>query len=381
MGLKTLKDFLNEAAVGVQKDMTFGHYLFTSRPQRLDLISNNLLGIAVRVGSKAFVIGDVSNNGFSYAQEIPRQPGLSEARLHKKIDEMAAKTHNRVFPFTLYFEGDARTPELVTHGKLVNHQLFMLLANQEIERECGFVLYKKGIKRGDDPNRFYDKMETLLKRSARLTQRKQNDQASQVATNIAFLNLIGEIGAPPEFYLQLLESYKNRPIYVKYGVYMADETEALRLYSYALHKDAERLVNERDAKAKRILAKQSYFDQLNKQFDTREFLETVWKKGIEYYKLNYIPFPHPTNKEESEEFVKKMKEYTGHLELLADSDYRDNSEPNSFEIFLAESYYWHLIDKDAKYLNKALILSEVQGIMSSCFMEKMAEIGWEDKPR
>lgn len=379
MALQTLKDFLKEYQPPGQYDrLSFGYY-FQDRPERFDLISNNMLGISVKIGQKNHTIGDVSQQGFSYVQEVPRMPNSTERRIRRRIQEVAQSNVDKSFPMTLFFLGDKERPTLDVWGKIVNFTVFKLLGHQEVEREIGYVLYKKGIKRGADPKRYYDKMEAMLKRAFKEGHRRKWDRVANVAMNVAFHNLIGEIGAPPEFYERLNDDYRNRPMWVKYGVYLEDPDEALQLYSYARFRDAGRLLAEKQARKDRIKLKQEYFDKVGKEYDTRTFLEYVWKAGLKYYNLSrHIPFPHPTNKADSEAFTEKLMDYNGFLEKIADNDYRDTSEPNEFEIFLAEGFYWNLIDKDKKYLDKSLIVSEIQGIMASCFGELLAQAGWSE---
>ncbi|MDT8446327.1 MAG: hypothetical protein RRB13_05470 [bacterium] len=380
MALQTLKDFLKEySPPGQLERLSFGHYFYKDRVERLDLISNNMLGISVQVGQKNYTVGDVSQAGFSYVQEVPRMPNMTDRRIRRRIQEVADSNIGKSFPISLFFLGDKNHPKLDVWGKIVNYQLFKMLGHQEVEREIGYVLYKKGVKAGSDPHRYYDKMDAMLKRAFKEGHRRKWDRFSNVAMNMAFLNLIGEIGAPPEFYERLIDDYKNRPLWMKYGVFLEDPTEALRLYSFACYRDADRLIAEQEKRKQRIRDKQDFFDQVGKKYDTRAFLELVWKRGLKYYNLSgHIPFPHPTNKEDSENFTSKLMDYNGFLEKIADKDYRNSSAPNEFEIFLAEGLYWHLIDKDKKYLDKSLIVSEVQGIMASCFGELMSEAGWQE---
>ncbi|OGG99453.1 MAG: hypothetical protein A2600_01710 [Candidatus Lambdaproteobacteria bacterium RIFOXYD1_FULL_56_27] len=376
----SLKDFLKDyRPKGHLDKLSFGHYFYQERLHRLDLISNEMLGVSVRVGQKNYMLGDVSEKGFSYAQEVPKIHNMTQAKIRRKINEVAEKNQGRIFPFSLFFLGDSITPALDTKGRVVNHQLFVGLSHQEIEREIGSVLYKKGVKRGQDPNQHYDKMEAMLRRAFKIGHRRKWDRVSLVAMNVAFLNLIGEIGAPPEQFERLIDDYPGRILFVKYGVSLEDETDALQLFSFAKYRDANFLIREREKRAERILAKQAFFTLLNQQYDARAFLEKVWNKALSYYELTQrIPFPHPTNREDSEHFTAQLKAASGQIERVADNDYRGDPEPNEFELFLSEALYWNLIDKDKKYLDRSLIVAELQGIMASCFMEAMAEVGWKE---
>jgi len=380
MTLTSLKDFLKSNKPLQQFErLSFDHYFFQGRPERLDLISNQMLGISAKLGPKHYMVGDVSRQGFSYAQEVPRMVNMTPRRIRARIREVAEKNKGRTFSFILFFIGDNTHPELLTHGKIVNHQVFIGLSHQEIEREIGFVLYKKGVKRGQDPNQYYEKMEAMLKRAFKVGYQRKWDRVSMVAMNVAFLNLIGEIGAPPEFYERLIDEYPGRTLFVKYGVQIEDPVEALKLFSFAKYRDATFLSREAEKRQARIRAKQDYFEKISKQYTTRSFLHHIWSRALKYYELSqHIPFPHPTNKEDSEQFSNQLEAFNGQLHKISDNDYREDPGPNEFELFLSEALYWHLIDKDKKYLDKTLILLEVQGIMASCFMEAMAQAGWKD---
>jgi len=380
MTLTSLKDFLKAYKSPQQFErLSFNHYFYEGRPERLDLISNQMLGISAKLGPKHYMVGDVSREGFSYAQEVPKMVNMTPRRIRNRIREVAQKNEGRTYNFVLFFIGDTVHPELLTHGRIANHQVFVGLSHQEIEREIGSVLYKKGVKRGQDPNQYYEKMESMLRRAYKVGQQRKWDRVSMVAMNVAFLNLIGEIGAPPELYERLIDDYPGRTLFVKYGVQIEDAVEALKLFSFAKYRDASFLSREEEKRAARIRAKQDYFAAIGAKYTTRAFLELVWKSALKYYELSlHIPFPHPTSKDESEQFSNSLEAFNGQLQRIADNDYRSEPGPNEFELFLSEALYWHLIDKDKKYLDRSLIVLEVQGIMASCFGEAMAKAGWTD---
>jgi hypothetical protein len=70
------------------------HPKFKGRADRLDLITNKMVGFKTAIGGKNYTVCDISESGFSYAEKVPVKKNLSYKQVKVKVDQIAISNYS-----------------------------------------------------------------------------------------------------------------------------------------------------------------------------------------------------------------------------------------------------------------------------------------------
>ncbi|MBU2511811.1 hypothetical protein KJ966_10745 [bacterium] len=349
--------------------ISLGHPKFKARADRLDLITNNMIGMKVAIDNRNFALCDISETGFSYAEKVPVNKNLSFKQVKQKVDQVASSNYGKTLRYVCFFEGEPERGGVTTTGTIKNHHIFLILSADEIRQTVTSYLQSKSIRRSHDPQGFFSKLDLLLSASQSTNNSRHNITTLGVVMNTTFQNLILEIGAPSDIFDKLYQGYINKAVYVKYGVAIANKKEALNLVQFAIIKNSETLKREQKRKENKYGKKLALIERINQKHSYKDFIFTTWKKCLEHFRLDLnLDLPKIDNEKVAIKLKEEMIRYDGHLELLADPDFMEGSSIG-LENFLCNGLYWHLIEMDKKYFDRDVIKKDIRKVISLTYEE------------
>ncbi len=86
--------------------LALSHPQYKGRADRLDLITNSMLGMKTAINGKNFTVCDISDTGFSYAERVPINKNLSYKQVKVKVDQIASSNYGKSVKCICFFEGD-----------------------------------------------------------------------------------------------------------------------------------------------------------------------------------------------------------------------------------------------------------------------------------
>ncbi len=272
---------------------SYTHPQFDDRPGRLDLMSNRLNKVQLKVNGASSNLCDVSSTGFSYAKRLSKVPGdyyhikkvvaNSEKRLvgqkvdasFQSVEEKAVKVVN--------ISGTVRNVRLV-YGLLLN----------EAELEFKKFLYRKTITRNNDKFDSYQKLEYLMDLVNEEIQNGSWSDELAVSVNTAILNMMLEIGATEESVDKIYENYNARPRFIRFGVKIDTKEQAQQLesltrsisavYKHKIEKERQALKDAIEAKRAESVPPQIPIDF---DFSFQKFLLKSWYGCLARFGLDY----------------------------------------------------------------------------------------------
>lgn len=330
-------------------NLSCSHPQFNERQNRLDLISNNMMGVNVTVGGTSCHLCDVSKSGFSYAKPISFKRKLNYEQLKTIVDQSVTKSHGKQIEslFGMKQKTDSKTFEITS--TIRNHRLFLGLNKEEVERELNSFLYKKTIRRNNDANRTYDKIDHLFKMVQKSTEATHWNESLTVSLNTTLLNFMKEAGATSLDIDELYQKYTEKNTFVRFGTSVDDPDQAQKLFDFLLGPDNN--VKE--------LSKIEIIKNINKKYSFKRFLFKVFRHSLFQLKMDInLEFPKSSNKNLAEHLKKEAAVFNGHLELLGDNKFKSRNS-QATELILVESLLKLLDKKQQKTIDKIYLLELV----------------------
>lgn len=359
--------------------LSLKHPKFTERSDRLDLLTHDLLGITTSIGEKTYALCDISQTGFSYAQEIPANPMMSVTQLMDKVDQFARSNYDKILPFHFFFRHKSESGKISIEGRVRSHRLFFGLTLNEVEVVLNNYLFQKGIKRKFDPQNFYGKMDLLLHAAKRFGRRHDWDTHSIIAMNVTFINFLEEMGAGEKSLQSIMSAYSQRPLFLKFGLSIDDSEQAEEFFLFAKHKNVKAKENLKKQAGRNKEAKLPYVALINKKVSPKKILMACWQEGLRHFSLpSRLPDPKPKDKEDLAKLQSAFKDHQGMMERLFDLDFRPK-ESNACQDFLVENFYWPLIERDKKWFNRTKVAEEVRLIMDETYQKLLKKAGYKPK--
>ncbi len=358
-----------EYEVDGKNRIALGHPGFKARADRLDLITNKMVGIKAAIDNKNFTVCDISETGFSYAEKVPIKKNLSFKQVKQKVDQIASSNYDKTLKCICFFEGEPERGGVKTSGTIKNHRVFLVLSADEIKQTVTSYLQSKSIRRSHDPLGYFTKLDLLLSASESSTSKKYNSATIGVVMNTTFQNLILEIGAPSDIFDELYQGYINKAVYVKYGVAVTDKKAAENLIKFAIIKNSEFLKRDQKRKDKKYSKKLALIELINQKHSYKDFVFATWKNCLKHFLLDLnFDLPKIDNEKVALKLKEEMATYDGHLELLADTDFMEGS-PVGLESFLCNGLYWYLIELDKKYFDREVIKKDIRKVITLTYEE------------
>ena len=355
-----------------KNSLSLAHPRFKARADRLDLITNSMVGIKATIGGKNFTVCDLSETGFSYAEKVPVKRNLSFKQVKIKVDQIAGSNHGKALKCLCFYEGQSERGGVETKGTIKNHVLFLVLTADEIKRTVTSYLQSKAIRRSHDPQGFFHKLDLILEHSNKMKREGCSESTLGIVMNTTFQNLILEIGAPVEVFDKLYQGFINRPVYVKYGVSVSEKKDAMNLLKFAKVKNAAFLHTgnaESNPAAKQRL---ELIKTLNQKYGFKDFVLVLWKNCLKHYDLNPDLLLPKIEKEKVAVILKEEKSrFDGALEKLADPEFIEG-DSKGLEQFICDGLYWYLIEKDKKYFDREVIKKDIRIILTKSYADCLA---------
>ncbi|MDX2470618.1 MAG: hypothetical protein QNL04_08585 [SAR324 cluster bacterium] len=207
------------------------HPDFVDRGDRYCLIATDLSGLKAKVGSKIYSLCDISSNGFSYAQHVPRKPGTPIRSEIERIEEAAMRMHDQYVNVSFSYTGKVNAP-LTIKAKVCNHLIFFGLPIKDAEKEIYGFLFDRGIRKDDDLLR-YAKGKAIIDLALKLQYKGQWGTSALLAMNMSLINFFNELGAQPHHFNNLWQAYEHRHLFLKYGLSIVDHEDAVKLANFA----------------------------------------------------------------------------------------------------------------------------------------------------
>lgn len=347
--------------------IALSHPKYRGRADRLDLITNRMVGIKAAVGDKNFTICDLSETGFSYAERVPVKKNLSYKQVKLKVDQIAVSNYGKNLKCVCFFEGEQAKGGVETNGTIRNHTLFLILTSDEIKRAVTSYLQSKAIRRSHDPQGYFGKLDTIMSKTESMRKEGYNENTLGIVLNATFQNLILEIGAPAEIFDKLYQGFIDKPVYVKYGVAVAARKEAFKLLKFATVRNAAVLKKADERQDNELSDRQKSIHRLNELFSFKDFVEIIWDNCLAYYKLDAQLTLPKIQKAEMAELLKQEKaRFNGALQKMADPEYMEG-DYHGLLSYLCEGLYWFLIEKDKKYFDREFIKKEIRSLVTESY--------------
>jgi hypothetical protein len=351
-------------------NLSCSHPQFNERQNRLDLISNNIMDVNVKVGGTSCHLCDVSMSGFSYAKEISLKRKLSFQQLKTVLDQSVTKSHGQQIKsiFAMKETTDSKSFEIMS--TIRNHRLFLGLNKEEVERELNNFLYKKTIRRNNDTNHIYDKIDHLFKMVQESTDATHWNESLMVSLNTTLLNFMKEVGATSEDIDELYQKYTDKNTFVRFGTSVDEPKQAKKLFNFLLGP-------EYDVKE---LSKTEIINNLNKKYSFKKFLFKVFRQCLFQLSMDAnLEFPKSYNKKLAEHLKKEATVFNGHLELLGDDELKSGNSQAS-ELFLVEGLLKLLDKKQQKTIDKIYLFELVVKSIKECYILCQFEVIEDSKP-
>lgn len=353
-----------------------GHPKFSRRPERLDLISHNMLGITVAVNDKRYVACDISETGFSFAQQIPIKKRISFKQAQVAVEKIARKNYEQLKQFSFSFDGAQEKGIIRAKGKVKNHRLFLGFTIDDMEKEVKAHLYRKNIRPKNDPHNYYGKLQLMIKNARRKLLISEAPKKFNIALNTTYINILEEIGASPEEIEAVYLGYINKPLFIKYGVSVSDPKEAANLFTFAEKKDAAFLNQAHELKQKS--PKYSYFRQLNKKYSPNAFIIRVWRECLRAFQIeSSLSLPKIKSRKLAIRLKLELDEFKGQIEHLGDPDFKKGS-CLAISSFLAGGLYLDMVEKDKKYFDRKRVEEDVKKMIEITFSKCLKELGYKE---
>lgn len=350
-----------------KNSVALSHPHYKGRADRLDLITNKMVGFKAAIGEKNFTICDISEGGFSYAERVPVKKNLSFKQVKVKVDQIAVSNYGKALKYICFFEGEPERGGIEANGTIKNHTLFLVLSPDEIRRTVTSYLQSKSIRRSHDPQGFFLKLDLVMKKIERLRQNGCNEGSLGIVLNTTFQNLILEIGAPAEVFDKLYQGYIDKPVYVKYGVSVDEKKDALRLVQFATFKNAAQIkessYNESDNQNQRL----EQIEKLNEIYQFKDFVLIVWNNCLEHFSIESgLPLPKIQKASVAKRLKEDMDKFNGRLEKIADPEFMEG-ECEGLLNFICDGLYWYLIEMDKKYFDREVIKKEIRSVIQKSY--------------
>ncbi len=362
-GEKSLPEALGKIRLGNRK--------YKNRPDRLDLLSHDILGITAQVGSKSYSLCDISEKGFSYGQHIPASPAISFPNLWRKADQVALALHGKTLPFIFSFKNKTKE-SLQVVGMVRNHRMFIGLQREDVEREIHSFMFKRGIRPDKDPQGFFAKADAILNKAKERTESGLWDAASMLALNMSMINLFEELGASERFFDELWMGYERRPLFLKFGISVDDPMEARKLFYYAQNKKVVEAKDEKEAGGQGT-DKEPFLAPLNTQFPAKKFLPLLWKNALRHFGLEESRLVLPQNEEERVALLTELKQKP--LQELFDADY--SPQPSLILEYLTTCIHCLAIEEDPRWLKRQDVLTEMTQLSQRIVEAVLKRLGWQ----
>jgi len=222
------QDLKTSSNLGKYQTLRLKNPKYRGRADRLDLISHGLHNLAARLGTNSYSLCDLSSRGFSYAQHVPMQAGLTFPMMQNRLKPKLQPLLGKRLPFEIFFIGQ-ETSKVAVSGWIRNYRFFFGLPIEAVEREIKKFLFRRGYSEIKDPHGFYAKGMSLVARSLQIKNAGKWDAHCLVGLNMSMVQFLEELGATEHFFEEFWLGYENRPLYVKIGVHLEDATHAQAL--------------------------------------------------------------------------------------------------------------------------------------------------------
>ncbi len=352
-----------------KNSLSLAHPRYKARADRLDLITNSMVGIKATIGEKNFTVCDLSETGFSYAEKVPVKNNLSFKQVKVKVDQIAGSNHGKTIKCLCFYEGQSERGGVEAKGTIKNHVLFLVLTADEIKRTVSSYLQSKAIRRSHDPQGFFHKLDLILDHSIKMKQEGCSEATLGIAMNVTFQNLILEIGAPIEIFDKLYQGFINRPVYVKYGVALSEKKDAMKLLKFAKVKNAASLHSENPESNPAVKQRLEVIKALNQKYSFKDFVLVLWKNCLKHYGLDPDLLLPKIEKDKVALVLKEEKKrFNGALEKLADPEFIEG-DSKGLEQYICDGLYWFLIEKDKKYFDREVIKKDIRSILTKSYAD------------
>lgn len=368
------------SGLGVENDLnaiTLSHPKIIRNANRLDLITHDMMGLSATIADRPFFVCDLSETGFSYCQEVPlKNSQVSFEVVKERVNKVASSNYGKKLKYTFFYQNKkGNSGSLEVHGTIKNHMIFLVLEPEDIERELTAYLFNRAIKRSNDPKNFYGKLDLLMKKVNRLIKNDKWDLHHQAALNATFYNMVVEIGARDHEIAQMYDGYRNRQVYVKYGIQIDNPKEGSHLFTFAKEKNTEFLKKETEE----ILRIQHYIEALNTLCSSKEFVIKVWHASLKHFGLDpNMKLPPLDKKDFTARLKTELNFYNGQIEKFADMRFRDGSS-TAIDQYLCSGLYLTLVERDKKYLNIEAVISDVRKISENLYKEMIDDLIAKDR--
>ncbi|MCG8338022.1 MAG: hypothetical protein MJE63_26260 [Proteobacteria bacterium] len=271
----------------------YTHPQYEDRPRRLDLMSNRLNKVELKVNGISSSLCDISNTGFSYAKRLSKVPGdyyhikkivaNSQRQLvGQKIDASFQSVEEKAVK-VVNISGTVRNVRLV-YGLLLN----------EAELEFKKFLYRKTITRNNDKFDSYKKLEYLMDLVNEEIQNGSWSDELAVSVNTTILNMMLEIGATEDAVDKMYENYNARPRFIRFGIKIDSKEQAEQLenltrsissvYKQKIEEEKQALKDAIEAKKAELVPPQIPIDF---DFNFQKFLLKSWYGCLARFGLDY----------------------------------------------------------------------------------------------
>ncbi len=229
---------------------TYTHPQHVDRSSRLDLISNHLNKVQLKINGTVSSLCDVSKTGFSYAKPMQKARG---DYYHSKA--MVANSERLLVgqkiraSFQTGEEEEAK--EVNVSGTIRNVKLICGLLLNEAELEFKKFLYRKTITRNNDKFDSYKKLDYLIDLVNEEIKKVSWSDELAASFNTTIINMMLEIGATEDAVDKIYENYNERPRFVRFGVKIDSKEQAKKLEN--LTKSISVIYKQKIEKEKQVL--------------------------------------------------------------------------------------------------------------------------------
>lgn len=359
--------------------------------ERLDLLTNDMLGITSIVDGKVYHLCDLSLNGFSFARVLEAQKVGNYNNAIKFLTDKANALIGKNKDFVLFFQG-VDTGGMQVSGTIRSFKFILSLNINQINLELQNLM--KGYK--NHPESVLQETE-MIKLSELLVKKGEEFSTEKTSANLAlnttFVNLIEAIGGNSNQRLDAIyDKYKKypKPIYLKFGVQI-DPLQGRGLMEFAKNRKILDTVQPESAPVNKE-DKRPFYLRLNKEHRIEDFTDDIWKNILTAFGLNRdLPMrtleliddrdrlltegytSYDLKMIGQREYDGEMYKYQFKIELLG--DIKDGMAPSKLENCFVNSISYYL-EKSGMAATKAKIREVVQTTITSTFHSYLRKVGW-----
>lgn len=376
----------------MSQKIQLSHHKRIAGGERLDLLTNDMLGITSIVDGKVYNLCDLGLHGFSFARVLEANKIGNYNNAVRFLTDKAEALKGKNKEFVLFFQG-VDTGGMQITGTIRSFQFILSLNINQINMELTNLA--KHLKQSPDSVLEQDDLikqsELLVKKGEEFSTDKTN---ANLALNTTFVNLIEALGGNSSQTIDhIYDRYKKypKPVFLKFGVQI-DPLQGRGLLEFAKNRKLQDVVQAERKPPVNKEDKGPYLVQLNQEYKIEDFTEECWKNTTTAFGLNRelplrtIELVDDRDRLVSEgynsfdlkmigqrEYDGEMYKYQFKIELFA--DIKPDTVPGKMENCFVNSIAYYL-DKSGMSATKAKIREVVRKTIVNTFHSYLRKVGW-----